>query len=231
MLVDGGGLPRKDLESGSADLEQANIEVERSRARLNNLGPGSSDGFILRSRVNGVVTERQVNPGSEVRPDGVNPLFVVSDPSHLWVNLDVPEKDIGKVHPGQPVRVESDAYPGESFDARVALIGKVLDPVTRRVTVRCGVNNKDEKLKPEMFVRATPIGGETSLPHVPNGALVTEGVQSFLFVEKAPGVLEKRRVTLAYRGHEESYIASGLSVGERVAVSGALLLNAELSGN
>ncbi len=230
LLFDGGVLPRKELEAASADLEQSRIEVERTRARLNNLGPGSSDGFVLRSRVSGIVTERQVNPGSEVRPDSPNPLFVVSDPGHLWVNLDVPEKDIGKVHPGQSVRVESDAYPGETFDARVALIGKVLDPLSRRVTVRCDVTNKDEKLKPEMFVRATPTGGEASLPHVPNGALVTEGVQSFLFVEKARGVLEKRQVTLAYRGHEESYVAAGLKVGERVAVSGALLLNAELSG-
>lgn len=231
MLFEGEVLARKDMEAVSGDLEQSSIEVERTRARLNNLGTVGNEGFVLRSRVGGVVTERQVNPGSEVRSDAPGALFVVSDPAHLWVNVEVPEKDLGKIHVGQSLRVESEAYSGESFTAKVLLIGKVLDPATRRVTVRCSVDNREEKLKPEMFVRATLLGGETSLPHVPNTALVTEGVQNYLFVERTPGVLEKRRVNLFYRGHEESYIDSGLSVGERVVAAGALLLNAELAGN
>jgi cobalt-zinc-cadmium efflux system membrane fusion protein len=82
-----------------------------------------------------------------------------------------------------------------------------------------------------MYVRATPLGSEAVMPHVPNEALVTEGVQSFLFVEKSPGVLEKRRVTLGYCGHEESYVLAGINLGNRIVLSGALLLNAELSGN
>lgn len=231
-LFDGGVLAGKDFESAKGDLQQAGIEIDRSRARLRNLGPdSSSDGFVLRTRVAGVVMDRQANPGSEVRPDAAGTLFVVSDPSRLWINVEAAEKDLDKIHAGQHLRVESDAYPGQSFDAEALLVGKVIDPATRRVVVRCRVDNREEKLKPEMYVRVTPLGGETASPHVPNSALVTEGLQSFLFVEKAPGVLEKRRVTLGYRGHEESYIASGLSAGERIVLSGALLLNAEMSGN
>lgn len=230
-LFDGGVLAGKDLDLARTDMQQAKIEFDRARARLVNLGPGSDGGFVLRTRIAGTVMDRQVNPGSEVRPDAAGSLFIVSDPSRLWVNVEVPEKDLGKIHDKQHLRVESDAYPNESFDAEVLLIGKVLDPNTRRVVVRCRVDNRAEKLKPEMYVRATPLGGEGTLPHVPNDALLTEGVQSFLFVEKSPGVLEKRRVTLGYRGHEESYVASGLSAGERVVLSGALLLNTELSGN
>lgn len=230
-LFDGGVLAGKDFEAAKADIQQAKIELERAHARLRNLGSNADNGFVLRTRIGGIVMDRQVNPGSEVRPDAAGALFVVSDPTRLWVNVEVPEKDLGKIHAGQHLRVESDAYPGESFDAEVLLIGKVLDPSTRRVVVRCRVENHAEKLKPEMYIRATPLGGEGMLPHVPNDALLTEGVQNFLFVEKNPGVLEKRRVTLSYRGHEESYVASGLSAGERVVLSGALLLNTELSGN
>lgn len=230
-LLDGGVLARKDFEIAEADMQQAGIELDRAHARLRNLGPAGNGGFVLTTRVSGVVTERQVNPGSEVRPDGANTLFVVSDPRRLWVNVEVPEKDLGKVHEGQHLRVEADAYPGMSFDAVVMMVSKVLEPATRRVVVRCRVDNREEKLKPEMYVHATPLGGEVTLPHVPNDALVTEGLQSFVFVERTPGVLEKRRVTLGYRGHEASYVASGLNAGERVAVSGALLLNAELAGS
>jgi cobalt-zinc-cadmium efflux system membrane fusion protein len=230
-LFDGGVLAGRDFEAANGDLQQSNIELDRARARLRNLGPGPSDGFVLRTRVGGIVMDRQVNPGIEVRPDAPGPLFVVSDPARLWVNVEVPEQDLGKIHVGQHLRVESDAYPGQPFDAEVLLIGKVIDPATRRVVVRCRVNNHDEKLKPEMYVRATPLGSEAVMPHVPNEALVTEGVQSFLFVEKSPGVLEKRRVTLGYCGHEESYVLAGINLGNRIVLSGALLLNAELSGN
>lgn len=231
-LMDGGVLAAKDYEASSGDLQQASIELDRAHARLRNLGTAGGDGFTLCTRVSGVVTERRVNPGSEVQPtDTSNALFVVTDLAKLWVGIELPEKDLGKVQVGQHLQVESDAYPGEVFDAVASLIGSVVDPSTRRVVVRAQVDNHEGKLKPEMYVRATPLGSDIKLPHVPNDALVTEGVNSFLFVEKSPGVLEKRRITLAYRGHEESYVDSGLTAGDRVVVSGALLLNAELTGN
>jgi cobalt-zinc-cadmium efflux system membrane fusion protein len=229
-LFEGNVLPRKDFESAEADMQQSEIELDRARARLRNLGPVNANGYALTSRIGGIVTERQVNPGSEVRPDAPGPLFVVSDPTHLWINVEVPEKDLGKVHEGQHFKVEADGYPGESFDAVARMIGKVLDPTSRRVIVRCSVENPDEKLKPEMYVHATPLGRTDTEPHVPNEALITEGLQSFVFVERSPGVLEKRRVTLNYRGHEESYIAAGLNTGEHIVVRGALLLNAEMTG-
>ena len=54
-----------------------------------------------------------------------------------------------------------------------------------------------------------------------------------MFVEKSPGVLQRRRVTLSLQGIEYAYIRDGLQEGERVVTSGALLLNSELgaSGN
>ena len=64
---------------------------------------------------------------------------------------------------------------------------------------------------------------------MPNGALFTEGLYSYLFVEKSPGVFEKRRVSLRLQDRDYSYVASGLNPGERVVASGALLLNSELA--
>ena len=233
ILFDGGVIATKDFESARADFEQAQAEAERAQARLNNLGLTTNargEGFILRAGINGVVTERQVNPGSEVRPDNGNTLFVISDPKTLWINIDVAERDLNKIHRDQHLQIQVDAYPDEKFDAVVSSIGKVLDPSTRRIAVRCVVHDPGEHLKPEMYVRATPLEGSQTRPYVPNNALVIEGVKAFLFVEKAPGVLEKRAVALAYRGRENSFVQEGLQVGERIAVNGALLLNAELLG-
>ena len=66
---------------------------------------------------------------------------------------------------------------------------------------------------------------------LPNSALVTEGLYSFVFVESAPGAFVKRKVELSVQDREYSYLAGGVAKGERVVVNGALLLQSELSGS
>jgi cobalt-zinc-cadmium efflux system membrane fusion protein len=145
--------------------------------------------------------------------------------------IDLPERYLGKVRVGQKVTIDVDAYPGGDFWGQVASISEVLDPATRRVQVRCVVNNKSHQLKPEMYARVTPIEDErVRLPRIENSALVTQGLYSFVFVEKEPGRFEKRQVTLGLQGRSESYVRQGLEEGERVVSTGALLLNAELAG-
>lgn len=229
------GIARKDVESAEADWHQAEAESQRARARMKNLNTSNaaSDGkFILRAPVSGTITERQVSAGSEVRPDAANPLFVITDPRHLWVLVDLPERQLDKIQPGRFVSIEVDAYPDMAFTGKVAVIGGTLDPVTRRIQVRCEVDNPALKLKPEMFARVTPIASKQGgLPRVPNTALLTQGLYSFIFIEQSPGVLQRRRVTLSTQGSQYSYVSAGLEAGERVVSSGALLLNSELSGN
>ena len=233
MLFEGEVLARKDFESAENDMHQSEAEAERARARFRNLSPGGSgrQGFALRAPLSGIVTERQANPGTEVRPDAPAPLYVITDPARLWVIVELPEKDLGKIRVGQPVSVEVDAYPGKRFPAKIQAIGDVVDPATRRVVVRCQLLNDKHLLKPEMYARVTPAAEGAPLPRVPNTALVTEGLHTYLFVETEPGVLERRLVVLAFRGQEASYVKEGVAAGALVVTVGALLLNAELAGN
>lgn len=228
-------IARKDFESAESDLRQSEAEQNRARMRLRNLDPAISDlggsVYALRAPIAGIVAERNVNPGTEVRPDAQNPLFVITDPAHLWVIVDLPERNLGALRAGQGVFVEVDAYPNQQFPARVAAVGEVLDPSTRRVQVRCVLDNPKRLLKPEMYARVTPLADtKAKLPRIPNSALLTEGLYSFVFVEKEPGVFAKRQVTLGLQGRSETYVKQGLTGGERVVTVGALLLNSELAG-
>ncbi|CAH1906152.1 Efflux RND transporter periplasmic adaptor subunit [Candidatus Nitrotoga sp. HW29] len=226
------GIARKEVEAAVADWQQAQAESRRTKARIKNLNadvPTSAGQFILRAPIDGIISERQVNAGSEVRSDAANPLFVITDPLHLWVQIDLPERQLDKVSLGDLVSVEVDAYPGETFQGKVTVIGGTVDPFTRRIQVRCELDNPHLKLKPEMFARVIPIvNGKSKLPRVPNASIVTQGLFSYLFVEQSPGVLQRRRVTLSLQGSEYAYVKEGLQAGERVVTSGALLLNSEL---
>ncbi|MBI3480450.1 MAG: efflux RND transporter periplasmic adaptor subunit [Nitrosomonadales bacterium] len=234
QLLEIQGMARKDVESAEADWHQAEAEALRAKARLKNLASHTTttEGqFILRAPLEGTISERQVNAGSEVRPDATSPLFVITNPQHLWAIVDLPEIQLGKIKIGQPVSIEVDAYPNEVFPGRIAVIGGTLDPLTRRIQIRCELEDAKHKLKPEMYARVTPSAdSKSNLPRIANSALFTQGVSSFIFVELSPGVLQRRRVSLALQGPEYSYVKEGLHAGERVVTSGALLLNSELSG-
>lgn len=230
-LYEGQVLARKELESAEADFGQARAETRRAALRLRNLAPqGASDEkFALRAPISGIVADRQINPGMEVRPDLPNPLFIITNPARLWVLIDLPERELSKVAPGHPVSVEVDAWPDERFPARIEKIGEMVDPATRRVQVRCSVANPQHKLKPEMYARVTLLADETrKAVRLPNTALVTEGLYSYVFVERDPGVFERRRVALAVQDRDYSYVEAGVSSGERVVVIGSVLLSSEL---
>lgn len=230
MLLDADVLARKDYEDADADYRQADAEARRARQRIGNLhAEGAAYGhFGLHAPIAGVVADKQINPGQEVRPDQANPLLVISDLHHLWAIADVPEQIAVQLHPGQQVALETDAYPGQSFRGRIGRIGVAVDPATRRVQVRCELDNADGRLKPEMFARIAfvPDQGKDALP-VPNTALLTEGLGTWVFVEKEHGSFEKRRVHVALGGATHSWIDVGLSNHERIVTEGALLLNAE----
>jgi cobalt-zinc-cadmium efflux system membrane fusion protein len=232
-LFDAEVVPRKDLETAAADHAASRAETVRAQLRLRNLAPEGAGGrgLTLRAPVGGVVADRKANPSMEVQPGMADPLFVVSDLRKLWVQIDLPERHLNDVRVGREVLVSVDAYPSETFRARIARIGQVVDASTRRIQVRCDVDNADGRLKPEMFARVTLLSeAQASVVRVPNNALVTEGLFTFAFVETAGGTFAKRKLQLAFQDRENAFVTAGIVRGERVVESGALLLQSEMTG-
>jgi len=234
-LFSGEVLPRKDLEGSEADLAQAKAETERAALRLANLNPRhaplAGQRMSLVSPISGVVADRKANPGMEVRPDLADPLFVVTDLKRVQVVVDLPEQHLAKVVVGQPVSVEVEAWSDHVFKGRVERIAPAVDPVTRRIQVRCTVDNAEAKLRPEMYARVRLLADEQKVAvRIPNSALITDGLYSFVFIERTEGVYVKTKVELAVQDRDFSYVASGITPEKRVVVRGALLLNSELSG-
>lgn len=233
MLLDGGVIAHKDFESSEADMAQAQAEATRAKGKLRNLSVDNnmsgSESFTLKAPMSGVIVDRQINVGNEVRPDAPNPLFIITNPQHLWATIDLPERDLGKVNIGQLISIQVDAYPTETFTGKILSIGTMIDPVSRRVQVRCSIDSK-EKLKPEMYARITPLNNHNQrVIRLPTSALITEGLYSYVFVETSPGHLKKRRISLDIQEHEYVTVKSGLVAGDKVVTIGAILLNSELA--
>jgi cobalt-zinc-cadmium efflux system membrane fusion protein len=230
-LYANGIAPRKDQEQAQDNLTRARSEAERARLKLANLGVrnGRTDNrFVLHSPVSGVITERNINPGMEVRSELVDPLFMISDLSSLWVQMSVFEKDLGLIHVGAKVLVHVPAYPGEIFTATISYISQVVEEKTRTVKVRCILPNADNRLLPAMYA-AIEVQSEPNdkAVVVPLTALFTEDESDWLFVAIGDGHYQKRPVKVGLRLKDRAVVLEGLTSGERLVIDGALLLRTE----
>lgn len=230
-LYQHGIVPRKDLEQVQDTVTRSKSETQRAQLKLKNLGGSSNqpdNRFALKAPISGTVIMRTINPGMEVRPDLAEPLFTLSDLSHLWVNLDVFEKDIGLIQVGAKVKLSVPAYPGETFPATITNINQFVDETTRTVKVRCSVNNLTGRLLPAMFATVEVLSEPQDKGIViPLTALFTEDESDWLFVEIAEGHYEKRPVKVGLHLKDQVVILEGLSAGEKLVVDGALLLRTE----
>jgi len=235
-LFEGEVMSRRDLEAVEADAAAAKAEGERARLRLANLAPagGRIDGerLTLRAPLAGVVVDRQANPGTEVRPDAPNPLFVISNLKRLWLLIDLPERAAALAKVGATVRFSVEAWPGVDFAATVERVGAAVDATTRRIPVRAVIDNSDGRLKPEMYARATlSEGGAPEVVRLPVGALLTGGLSAVVFVQTAPGEFERRPVAVLRQDADYAYLAPEAPIrpGDKVVTRGALLLASEMA--
>lgn len=220
----------RELEQARTDAAQARAEAVRARQRISQLGEadGALGDFVLRAPIEGVVIDRSVNAGAEVRPDATVPLFTVSALDTLWLVAYAPQRDLAKLHAGAHLAFTTDAAPGRTFDARVTYVGDQLDPVTRSALVRASIANHDRALK-AMVVGVARLMSADVTPHVvvPTRALVTHGAETVVFVEHSRGHFERRPVTVDDDDGTTATIREGLKPGERVVTRGSVLLAAE----
>jgi cobalt-zinc-cadmium efflux system membrane fusion protein len=227
-LFDAGVTPAKDLQAAQGEVARTRAERERALAKLKLYGTTETvdQQLALRSPVAGVVVERNLNPGQELRTDaqGDKPLFVVSDPSHLWFLLDVSEQDIGRVKPGTEVKLGTTSLGDDRVTGRIQHIADLVDPQTRTVKVRGAVESADGRLKAEMFavaeLRVPALGGYL----VPARAIYLRGEQYFVFVDEGEGRYARRAIVPGAISDGYQAVLGGISASDKVVVDGNLLL-------
>jgi membrane fusion protein, heavy metal efflux system len=238
-LATHGAAASKDVEAAEADFASAQAEKERTEARLAIYGAsvGSSEqSFLLPSPLAGVVVERNVNPGQEVRPDQMlanlaqftAPLFVVTDPARLWIQIDATEIDLPYLRPGRKLTFTSRAFPGQTFTGRVDVVSEFIDPATRTIKVRGTVDNTERLLKAEMFVTVNLPQDQTSGVTVPSKAVFLKGEKHYVFVEHQPGEFSRHEVQLGTEQGGRIVVLAGVQPGERVVTDGCILLQQTL---
>jgi RND family efflux transporter MFP subunit len=143
-------IPQATYDRSLAMADQARAAKQSAQAQAAIYRQQISDS-TLRSPIDGVVAEKRTDVGQRLGDATV--AFVVVQTSPLKLRFRVPEKELSRVHRGQNVKATVDAYAGDVFQGKVAVVGGVVDPASRSFTVETEFPNRDGKLRPGMFAR------------------------------------------------------------------------------
>jgi cobalt-zinc-cadmium efflux system membrane fusion protein len=222
----------KDLEQAQADWRMADAEEKATLASLHLLGVDTSSPSnqstnqlnVVAPRA-GIVLDTGAAPGELSKSlDATQPLCTIADLSTVWVEGDAFEQDAAALHPGAAAKVTLNAYPGESWPGRVAVVSGTVDPATRTLKVRVVLGNPALRLKPNMFATVSLLRSTTQGILVPAAAVIREGPKAYVFAAASGNRFERRDVVLGRTENDTVQVTAGLAAGAVIASDGALLL-------
>lgn len=231
-LLAGGATSDRALLLAQTEQATAQAQLRATEDRLATMGLGGAaagQSVPLVSPIAGTVLEVKARTGQPVGP--TDSLVVVGETDQVWLPVEIYERDMGRVHVGDDVRVTSVAFPGRVFEGHVDQLGAVVDPDRHVLEARVVLGNHDGALKPGMTATARILGASEadagSVLVVPRIAVQTIDGQAFVFVQREAGKYEMRAVERGSEVDGEVEVARGLVAGDTIVTDGSFILKSE----
>jgi membrane fusion protein, multidrug efflux system len=223
QLVGAGVISRSEYDSASAQQKATEAQVGDIRAAIARK--------TIRAPFSGLLGIRQVSLGQYLAAGQA--IVSLQSLSPIYVNFGVPQQDTPKVVPGHVLRITDSDLPGVGFSGRITALDSVISEQTRNIQVQATVTNKDNKLRPGMFVQVEmPLGSPRQVVPLPASAInyAPYGDSVFIVTDmKDPkgnsyrGVRQQIVKIEGSRGDQVA-IVSGLNPGDEVVSSGVFRL-------
>jgi cobalt-zinc-cadmium efflux system membrane fusion protein len=230
-----------DQEAAEDNWRKTKAEVERASQKAFLLRAGSVDSvsqtFTLTAPIDGEILLMNINPGAEVQGQysggATQELFTIGEIDKVWVLGDLYEMDLARVKVGAPATVTTVAYKDKTFTGTVDWVSGMLDPNSRTAKVRCTFDNADRMLRPEMYATVQISVDQKKALAIPRNALLRLGEYKVVFVQigEGNGLIQFERMPVDVDEGEASQwleVKHGLEAGQKVVVSGAILLSQKL---
>ncbi|HEY4157712.1 MAG TPA: efflux RND transporter periplasmic adaptor subunit [Polyangiaceae bacterium] len=184
-----------------------------------------SESLAFPSPASGFVIEKNVVEGASVEA-GMK-LYRIAALNKVWVEADVYEADLPRVHVGQQASVMLDYLPGKAYEAKISYLYPYVDPATRTGRVRLELANKDLELRPGMYASVELASDPAPKLQVPVSAVVYTGPRRLVFLDLGQGRFRPQEVRVGEKADGMYEVLSGLAAGDQVATSGVFLIAAE----
>jgi macrolide-specific efflux system membrane fusion protein len=188
-------IPAIDLESSRRNLAVRVANIEQARSRL--ADAEIQLGYIeIRAPISGVIGSVSTYRGETVAASFQSPTFAtIIDLDRLEVQAYVDETDIGRVHVGQRVQFEVDAFRGRPLEGVVRAIhpkAVLVNNVVNYVVIIDITDSQGLAIRPEMTARISLVLQEkTDVIGLPRSAVLTEGDRHFVFAQTTAGLRKK----------------------------------------
>jgi cobalt-zinc-cadmium efflux system membrane fusion protein len=176
--------------------------------------------------ISGTIIERHASLGESVSTD--KELFILADPSAVWVDVTVYPRDLALVRAGQSLSI--DLGDGNPIPAKIGFVTPQVREETRTGVARVIMENAEGRLKPGMFLKAQiEIADQIAAVRVPKSAVQTDEQHNSIVFVQSGNKFEPRPVQLGNQNTNFVEIESGLKAGESYVSKGAFTLKAELA--
>jgi membrane fusion protein, heavy metal efflux system len=214
-----------DTLAAAVQLQQAKAELDRVNRVLKINGGNTQGEFEVRAPISGFIVQKGVNNNMTIRGDNSTSLFTISDLKNVWIQANVYESNISLIHQGENVDVTTIAYPGKVFKGKIDKVMNVLDPTSKVMKVRVVLPNPDYLLKPEMYASITVTEKEnTECLSVPSSAVIFDHSQNFVLVFHSRSEVTITPVQVISAVGEKTFIKTGVTQGEKIVSSQAILI-------
>ena len=222
-LVKSGVIARQEFDNATAQQKATEAQVGDIKAAIARK--------TIHAPFSGVLGIRQVSLGQYLAAGQA--IVSLQTLSPIYVNFGVPQQETGKVVAGHVLRVTDNDLPGMAFTGRIVALDSVINEQTRNIQVQAIVTNKDNKLRPGMFVQVElPLGSPREVVPLPASAInyAPYGDSVFVLTDmKDPkgntyrGVRQQVVKVEGSRGDQVAVI-SGVNPGDEVVSSGVFKL-------
>jgi len=229
-MVEAHAVPAKDELEANQQLKQAEVNLRLAQAKLGSLKVSSQheNEFTVVSPRDGVVVEKNILPSQQLSGDPA--LVTVADLDVVWVVAELFDADAVGIEQGTPARVTSPSLPDFSVETQVEMVSAVVDPVRHTVPVRVRLDNKDGRLKPNIYAQMRfAIAPNASAVEIAASALVSDGSHQYVYVEGPKGHFGRREIAAGPAREGKVPVLHGLSSGDVVVEEGALLLDNQIA--
>ncbi|GAA5218347.1 efflux RND transporter periplasmic adaptor subunit [Corallincola platygyrae] len=209
----------KNRTIASSELDRIQSLIDAAKARIA-AEQSKIDERQIRAPFAGQLGFRQVSKGDLVTPGTA--ITTLDDLSIIKLDFTVPERFLTSLHKGSVVRAQSDAYPGQIFEAKVDTINPRVNPVTRAITVRAELSNKDRKLKPGMLLKLDLVHDQHQALVISEAAITSLKSEHYVFVIDSENKASKRQIKIGLRKPGIVEVLEGLEEGEQVVIYGTL---------
>ena len=218
-LFERSAVSRSELDRRAAEARAFEANVDAQRARIAQK--------VIRAPFAGELGIREVNLGQHISPG--TPIVSLQSLDPIYVNFKMPQQMLAQVRTGLTVKISLEAFPDRELIGEITAVDPAVEMSTRNFEAQATLANADHVLRPGMFAQVeVDLGTTEPVIVVPQTALSFNPYgDSVWVITDADGdafAAERRLVEIGRRRGDLVQIASGLTVGERIATSGLLKL-------